>query len=954
MIRKLKIILLLVFVPFLAARGQFYVPDTEPGYLKWKNIETPTYRIVYPEGLDSLAREYAVSLEHFRTISGRGSGYVPNQMYRRRFPVILRACTAYSNGMVAWTPRRMELLTVPEAYSPEPTPWIEQLTLHESRHVAQMQFTRDGWMKPVSWLTGELFSGAAAALYADPAFLEGDAVMAETALSTTGRGRTADFLEYYYLSFDQGECRNFWKWRYGSLKKYSPDHYALGYLTTAGTRVLYNEPDFTERYFRRMFRRKIFYPLFNYPKTVKEISGKKFRKAFREIEDTAAGKWRADADKRAPYTPERSVTAPRSYWSEYTGNTVVGDTLYSVRKSSDRGTELVRTGKDGRQKHVRFFSSQTSRPVADPSYGRIYWSEYRPDIRWGMLSFSAIRYLDSKGKVHELNGSSRMYNPCPRGEEVATVEYLTDGSCHVTVLSAADGSVLRRYTAPAGYQPVEPVWAGGVLYVSCISAEGFGIYRAEDYSAVLGAAKVKIKQLFSRDGKIYFTSDRDGVNNLYRFDPVSGELVQQTSARYGMSDFAFTEGGDSLYVSVPGLKQRGIHVVAAADLMEKPVSLQEITAQPFAEELCAQEAGRPSGHPSGKAEATPSESFPEELDKVSAPRPYSRFAHLFKIHSWLPVYVDYSDVESISAETVSSSAGSGVTLFTQNDLGTLSGSVGYLAHDGSGWKHEFHSRLVWTGSYPVVETSLDYGERPSINYFYSRVPSANGREQYLSASYLSSKRLAATIHAYIPFNFSSGGWTRGLIPRARLNISNDLFSRPTGEISPMSSMSLSLRAYSVLPTGSARYYPLWGAGVEMGTSFHPGVSDIMGSSAYAFAYGYLPGLAPAHGIRLSAEYDTPLSGGGKEDYFRLTADYALPFLDLQWSGLCPAFYVRNLEFVAHAEGGSFPLKAGGSLVARLGNFLFIPYDTRLGVSYIYDTDRTIDSSGFSMVFSIGF
>ena len=45
--------------------------------------------------------------------------------------------TAQSNGLVAWAPKRIELFTTPhqQIYSQD---WLEQLALHEFRHLVQL------------------------------------------------------------------------------------------------------------------------------------------------------------------------------------------------------------------------------------------------------------------------------------------------------------------------------------------------------------------------------------------------------------------------------------------------------------------------------------------------------------------------------------------------------------------------------------------------------------------------------------------------------------------------------------------------------------------------------------------------------------------------------------------------------------------------------------------------
>ena len=171
--------LLILLTSATVARSQIYTLGADPAGLKWRSLETENYRIVFPEEADSLAREYALSLEKFRNAIKGSIGFAPNEFYKRRMPVILHAYTAEANGMVTWAPRRMELFTNPDAYNPESTPWIDQLAVHEGRHVAQMQFPRANKLfRTLDFFIGELSTGAAITMYPGPALLEGDAVVA--------------------------------------------------------------------------------------------------------------------------------------------------------------------------------------------------------------------------------------------------------------------------------------------------------------------------------------------------------------------------------------------------------------------------------------------------------------------------------------------------------------------------------------------------------------------------------------------------------------------------------------------------------------------------------------------------------------------------------------------------------------------------------------------------------
>ena len=236
----------------------------------------------------------------------QSAGMAPGSLHWGRMPVVLHPFYPYSDGSVAWAPKVMDLYTHPEPYGSQPQSWMTQLTVHESRHVAQMQLA---YRRPFRWanyLVGEMWPGAITALFTPPVFLEGDAVVAETALTASGRGRSADFLNYYHLAFDNGDWRDWYKWIYGSFKKAGPDYYTVGYMTVAGMRYFYDQPSFTADYFDHVSKHP--FPVAALQRYIRRISGKKFKQAFREIQEGFHDIWTEEADARGPFMEMEQVT----------------------------------------------------------------------------------------------------------------------------------------------------------------------------------------------------------------------------------------------------------------------------------------------------------------------------------------------------------------------------------------------------------------------------------------------------------------------------------------------------------------------------------------------------------------------------------------------------------------------------------------------------------------------
>ena len=91
----------------------------------------------------------------------------------------------------------------------------------------------------------------------------------------------------------------------------------------------------------------------------------------------------------------------------------------------------------------------------------------------------------------------------------------------------------------------------------------------------------------------------------------------------------------------------------------------------------------------------------------ATPEPYNRLAHLFRFHSWAPVYIDYNAVANMSFEDITTTAGIGASAFFQNHLGTMTGIVAYNADPGDGrWTHKAETKFTYSGIYPVIEAGL--------------------------------------------------------------------------------------------------------------------------------------------------------------------------------------------------------------------------------------------------------
>ena len=1013
--KKLLLTLYLIVLT-ISASGQFYVTGDDPGRLKWYSLDTENFKIIFPEGNDSLARVYGSNLEKYRTSVSLTTGYQAGGPGKDHMPVVLHTWNT-ANGSVAWAPKRMDLFTIPSAYEPDALPWEKMLAIHESRHVTQMQFGMTKALKPFNWFFGEMFNILVSIEYPGISHIEGDAVIVETAYSQSGRGRTADFLDYYRVAYDEGVRRSWGQWRFASQKNYSPTYYALGYLTVGGIRHFYNCPDYMSQAYHRIAGRP--YKFGSFYSVAKEVAGKKrFNDVFLEIADSMAVIWKAEADARAPYIPMETVTKEPRLYTDYISNIFIENELYAIKKGHLNTPELVRITEEG-DNRISAFSSQTGKIKFQGN--RLFWSETMPDERWTMQTHSRIRFM--KGRLENgvalwsgdknLSDNDRLlYNPSVSGDGkfIACVEYKVKGGSSLVVLDAADGSVIRTVDAPEGLQLVETAWIGKNVYATGLSEEGYGIYSINDRcESILKAQPVLMKDFGSYGDELMFTCDRTGSNELYHFNLQSGKLTQKTSIRHGGESFAYSPDGKWLYFSSQTVKGKQIFRTPVSELFSYDADLSDRHKYMLAEALTAQEM---AAMEKMKAEHPETDAVTEENivgAYSSEPKRYRKFANMFNVHSWAPLYVNVDNIMNMSYDYMYDLASLGATGIIQNKLSTAVGQFGYSAHRDpyhpEKWRHSGHAKLTYSGLYPIFELSVDFNDRSAIQYSPKAMIENGYSMMSIESSEVAAPFVYADLKAYVPFDLSSGGWFRGVIPQVSYSFTNDFFNSsmpyishreqdgagaPGGQVflgatdgknRPMQYLRGNLRAYSVLGTSNSCVYPRCGIGVELGVSSMLAAMDYYSPMGYAYVYGYVPGFARTHGIRLSALYQTKLKDSPfgqrivsimprgfvgtpsigsslsvqKKSLAKVSAEYGIPIYIGDIAIANSLLNIKRLVFTPHFDytfidgTGNGLYSAGATLTLNLESVLWLGWPCSFGVTGSYNggTDFSSYVQGFN-------
>lgn len=933
-LRSLFAVSLVLLVSASRLSAQFYLTGEDPSGVKWSMVKSDNYKLIYPNGTDSLAVRYINLLEQWRPYVMAGVKANP-----RPLPVVLHPFTTQSNGMVTWAPKRVELYTVPPANGSYPQNWEEQLAIHESRHVGQMTIFTKGVFKPLNWLLGEQITGLGVGVYASKWLLEGDAVVAETELTGTGRGRSASFMEYYRASALSGDYRDWSKWRYGSNRKYTPNHYALGYMIVSAGRAMSGRytysGDLMEYYVRHFYNPNV------KNAAHRKLTGKSMRELARASLVYQASFWNKDYMTRGEFAePQEIIKRKGNYYTQYSSLlSLGGDTLVALRSSYELPAELVMIGTDKKflsdhpsgEKRLRPFSSSVGK--MELAGDKIYYVETIRNSRWALAAYNDLFVYDlSSGKIERLSYKKSYNNPSvsTTADTIAVVEYPFTGGSRLTLLDKR-GNELYNIPAPENGQLTEVVWAGKSLYALAITNKGLGLYMTGPENGqwvyIFDAGYRNISNLRRNGGVLYFESDADGVNNIYSYNLEKQELKQLVNARFAATgpqidngrlyySNLVPNGRYPVYVPLPsGNAEAGNGADNKYKVTIENGKLKSNYTYPVADMLSRQAE---EYFAENNIQLSYNTALPDSLASLHQyeSKPYRKGAHLFRVHSWAPLYYNVDKIMQSSYDKWYDAASLGATIYSQNTQGTAVAMLGYSYRKGF---HGAHASFEYSGWWPVFKVEAHYN---SENRIQCKVIDM-GETKLVDAKETDEPLFEFVARCYLPLYFNSRGWQRGFIPQVLWKYDNHKFySHSSGDFKSRNQFNYQIRYYQMRPVATAAIFPRWGFNVTLSGVASPGGAENFGSSYALSSYFYLPGIERKQGLRLSAAYQyqdvegkfyyldnmVAMPRGVKDHYapnlFKLSADYAVP---VNFNGLDLGFlgYYKRLQIIPFFDWARF-------------------------------------------------
>ena len=863
--------------------------------VKWYQVNTPNFKIIYPEGFSKEGQRMANTMEHIYGPAAASLGIAP----RKHFPLILQNYNTNSNGFVTLGPRRSEFYTM----SPQRpallgnNDWLDMLALHEYRHVVQYDRSRTGLTGFLRILFGEYTQAAIASATVPSWFWEGDAVLTETALSKSGRGRIPEFSATFRANLLENGPYNYNKAYLQSYKHFIPNHYVLGYHYSNYLRQEYGSEN-VEKMVNRTWAQP--YIPFGFSFAQKKFGGKKMPGMYKAMMSDLQDKWQEQQD-RLQLTAFKVVNSKKKkVYTRYDYPQFLDNGNIVVLKSglADYPQLIEINIESGEESKIFVPGIINSAGMLSANGGSIVWNEYAFNARWRNENYTVIKlYSYGSGTLRQLSTKSR-YNAAaisPNREMVATVEQKEDYSHSIVILDAFSGKLENRFDWPIGIALSNPVWSDNESIVVAEISDGkkriveLNIANGE-VSELLPPTEEQLSYAFRNENWLYYVSGLTGIDNIYARDLKNGQIYQVTSSRFGAYSPVLSPDGKTLYYNE--LNSMGTDIVVAPVDPGNWVNIKELenTRVILYETVVEQEDNAEI------LSTVPEKEYPESKYRKK----------VVKIHSWGPY---------LSGSAYELEAG----LYSTNLLSTTNMFAGFRVDTDLNFR--WIGRASFQALYPIIDVEANYARRRQTINFQD---TASGN---IEQDRLQWNETGVKAGLRIPWLLTSSKFHTNLEIRNYFGYTairdyqssafgDNRYFLYFGQLANGNLLSNEFRIlFSTLHTRSKRdINSKWGAvllfenyGTPYGGDYRGGLTAIRGQF-------YFPGFARHHSINFMAGYQHQnvtldnnnywfpnrmpyprgVSGSTFEDFYTIRSNYDLPIIYPDLS-IGPWLYIQRVK-----------------------------------------------------------
>ena len=937
----MKIIFIYCIILFLSisfANGQYYSSGQDPASTKWNQINTTNFQIIFPANFEKQAQYLANIIDSaYYLVAHSMNGKI------KKTSIILHNQTVISNGTTAWAPTRVDLHTTSpqQIYAQN---WLEQLALHEIRHLIQIEKLNTGFTKVLKFILGEQALAFMTGIFVPQWFLEGDAVVTETALSKSGRGREPAFEMPIKAQLLEKNKYSYEKAVHGSFKDMVPGAYPLGYLLVASGRNKFG-PKLWEESLNTVGRNPLLITPFS--KAIKNKTELSKQDFYHSSLDDLKSKWKSLQDSKK-LIPNQPLTKKPIEFTNYRHPILLENgNVLAVKKSIDDVQRFVLIKENGAEENIFTPGANLGDPVSY-SNNLICWSEIEFDARWQNRNYSVIKTFNTETrKLNHLTKKSRFFSPSIShdGKKIATIEQSLTDESSLVILNAIDGTEIKRF--PLTDFIMSPSWSeddNEIVFIS-LNEKGKSIQILEVKSGIL---EKQLADTFTQisnprltETHVYFTGAFSGTDNIFAIDRKSKTTFQISNVAYGATDVFVNKSDQNLYYSnytADGYEIAKQQLIPSIWLPLKSVEEQTLN---LTEKLSEQEQGVLD--------------IDHQNDQIFEVTKYHKATGMLNIHSWAPASIN---VNSYDVKP-------GFSLMSQNKLSTAFASMGY-EYDLNESLGKYYFNYSYQGFYPIIDLEIDNGKK---RYYYT--DSLNKIDFFLY------DETNIETEVRLPLSLTRGRYYRGIQPSIKFRSS---FLKELAESkikfkqNNVQSLNYRLYLYNRIRSSIRDLYPEWGQVFDFRVGHTPFQEENKSWIISAQSAFYFPGLLKHHGIKIIGGYQKRQEGvyyfpqvvnyprgfSNKNDLemFSTNINYKFPlcYPDLSIGSL---LYLKRLKlafFYDHAfgknpEGNSTYQSTGFELTSDMHLLsLIAPID--LGVRYIYKPD--LKTNTFEFLFSIDF
>ncbi len=929
-----------IYLSVQAGMSQYYLIGTDPSSVKWNQIKTPNFKVIYPRNWEREGQYIANGLEYVY-LPGSRTMYQPTP----KTPVIIHNQTTVPTSSTYIAPRRMDYYTAPpqDIY---PQDWVDQLIIHEFRHAVQYSAVNCGFTKGLSYILGEQGVFGIYGLFLPMWLIEGDPTVTETALHYTGRGRTPSFEMRIRAQFVQKGIYSYEKANYGSYLDFVPGKYELGYLLVGLSRVNYGSSIWSN-VLNNVGRRPYTLAPISYS-LKKQIGFNKYH-LYDTITQQLQENW-LQKDKLAEEDKFQVLTdIENKLYTNYNLPVIFRDSMIiAVKSSLDDLTKVVLINNEGKERDlltvgVNYYSESLS--VSD---SMLYWSELVTDPRWLLRDYRVIKSYNFKsGKTELLTQHTRYYAPSVTsdGKYLAAVEVTPENKYYLVILDSKDGSLISKISTPDNLLFIHPRWSeDGNSIVSIVFGKNGNSLAVTDPETgkteiMLPYSFMEMKRPSFYRNYILYTASYDGKDNIYAFDISTKDIFRVTSARFGASDAFVTNDQSIIYSNYTSDGYELVRKKLDATTWNK-IYVPAKSAFPLAEKLTEQE------------------NFIFNTDSVPKikyeSRPYRKVLNLFNIHSWAPVGIDLQNT----------TAAPGVTLLSQNLLGTTVTALGYQ-YNRNEKTGKYYLSVANESLYPAIDVSVDYGGRKDTGVYTENDSIPEKWDEF---------NLSAGLR--LPLNWTHNYWIRSFQPGAGLTykyLNMDESIPITFDHENIISAFYSLIASNEKKTSQRDIYPRWSQLLELNYNNTPFESSPNSIFAAQLTMDF-PGIGRHHGLRFYGGYQKriedfyPFSDFiiyprgytdiKRDEIYSFSAMYTMPLFYPEWQ-VGHLLYFKRFKTTVFYDFAKSTDDLQPQLFSSVGldltsDFSFLnfiaPLDAGLRSIYIPDTGKV----KFEILFSLNF